>query len=117
MLGSNTVPLGLDDALNLEGSTGRDATSDTIRHNMPSGTRQQRANQGEMSDSSETVPPLVPQATVDIAPLERLMQMSLSSELRGEKVRLARMPQPSSKRSLPDATATCDCDHRAGAQS
>ena len=105
MFGTNTVPLGLDDALNLEVPTGRDATSDPIRLAMPSGTRQQRANQGEMSDTSETVPPLVPQATVDIATLEILMQMSLSSELRGEKVRLARMPQPSSERSLPDATA------------
>ena len=88
MLGSNTILLGLDDALNLEGSTGRDATSDPSDLSCRAGP--QRANQGEMSDSSETVPPLV---------------LSLSSELRGEKVRLARMPQPSSKRSLPDATA------------
>ena len=31
------------------------------------------------------------------------MQMFKSSESRGQKVRLARMPQPSSERSLPDA--------------
>ena len=86
MHGSNTIHPGLDDELNLEGSTGRDSTSEPIRLIMP------RANKEETSNTSETVPRPTPQATVDSATLERLMEMFKSEELRGEEVRLARMP-------------------------
>ena len=56
MLGSNTIRPGLDGDLNLESSTRRESTSDTIRLVMPSGRRQQTANKEELIDTSETVP-------------------------------------------------------------
>ena len=92
MLGENTIPPGLDDLI-LEGSTGRDPTSDPTRRIMASGTRQQTAHKEETSDTSETVPQPMPQATVHIATLERMMQMFKSSQRRGQQERLARMPQ------------------------
>ena len=97
MLGSDTLPSGVEDDLNLEGLI------------VPRGTRQQTANEEETGDTSDTIPQPTPQATVDIAKLERVMPMFQSSEFRGDKVRLARMPQPSSERSLPDAKAWEHC--------